>query len=231
MTRYFFIIILQFLFGLSAIGQDYYQLRWALDFIQLNEKIHGGQNKSLSGEYIKGSPYLNNEFVTGTVFTTSKIQYKGLSLNFNVYNDQIEFVGRDNQILEIVEPELIEKIEYGDIRIVYDEYIVSDDLKKGFFIEERSGQASLYRKPKVIFEPATQAAALVNAKPARFKRLRDEFYIKIGQTPAKLVSSKKDLPKIFSEYHEELESFIKKNKIKPNNVDDLNELLKYYTSL
>ena len=52
-----------------------------------------------------------DEFITGTIFTTSKTQYVNMSLRYNIYNDQLEFKTPEDKILVMAAPEIIEKIE------------------------------------------------------------------------------------------------------------------------
>jgi hypothetical protein len=53
----------------------------------------------------------------------------------------------------------------------------------------------------------------------------------VGNEQARLVDNKNDLPNLFPDKNSEIEAFIKKNKTKTNNPEDLRELVNYYNSL
>ncbi|HDR52351.1 MAG TPA: hypothetical protein ENN90_12135 [Mariniphaga anaerophila] len=208
-----------------------YEIKQAVELLDFNRRHSGDISKFLTEENIDGSPYLNDEFIKGAIFTTSKTQYVDVPLRYNIYNDQIEFQLGENPVQALAAPETIELIQYGDYTFEYVPYTNAKKIRRGFFIVEEKGNATLYSKPQVIFENAKEPAAYQDAVPARFLKRPDEYYIRAGMELALLVSKKKDLEEVFPDHKEEISAFIQKNKVKPNNPETLKKLVKYYNSL
>jgi len=159
------------------------------------------------------------------------MQYNGIPLRYNIYNDNIEFKTPTDEIQALATPEIVEKAVFGSTQLVYSSYLLANKTRKGFFVVLEEGKASLYSKPGIAFKEPTEPAAYKEAEPAKFVKKADEYYIRIGTEQAVLINSKKDLIAAFPENKDKIESFINKNKIKTNKPESLIELVKYYNSL
>lgn len=208
-----------------------YEIKKAVELLDFNRRHSGDISKFLTEANIDGSPFLNDEFIEGSVFTTSKTQYVGVPLRYNIYNDQIEFRLGEAPAQALAAPETVEMVQFGDFMFEYIPYTNAKKIKRGFFIVEEKGNATLYSKPQVIFENAKEPAAYQDAVPARFIRRPDEYYIRVGKEAAVPIIKKKDLEEVFPDHKEEISGFIKKNKVKPNNPESLKELVQFYNSL
>lgn len=211
--------------------QSMYEIKRVVDLINFNKTQHGEFRRTLSEENIMGSPYLNDEFIEGSVFTKSKTQYAGVPLRYNIFNDEIEFRTDDGQVLALASAEVIEKVEFGDFNLEYIPYMVVKRMRRGFFNVLEKGNATLYQRLRVVFEDAKQPAAYQDAQPAKFVKRPDEYYIRAGMEPAVPVNKNKDLQSAFPDHKKEIAEFIKKNRVRTNNPESLKELVKYYNSL
>ena len=212
-------------------SQSMYQVREAMDLFRASKMQSGDWMKSLTENDIEGSPFLNDEFINGTMYTTSKYQYNEIPLRYNIFNDNLEFQTPDEKVLAMSTPEIVEKVEMGDYIMAYVPYSNAKKIRRGFVIILEEGKASLYAKPQIFYKKPEEPGAYKEAEPAKFIRKSDIHYIRVGKTEAKLVSTKKEMITAFPDHNEEIESFIKKNKIKPSKVEKLSELVKYYNSL
>lgn len=218
-------------FFTASYSQVEYQIRQAIDFYSIN-KFHSGEGKtSLSESDIEGSPYLNDEFINGTIYTTSKQKFLDIPLRYNIYNDDMEYKTPENKIQAIASPDIVEAAEFGNYKIVYVPYSNAKKVRKGFFMVEAEGEAMLLRRFSVTYKEAEEPAPYKDAIPPRFLKKPDTFYIKVGTEEAKKVNNKKELIEILSNHKNEISSFIKKNKIKTNKPELLKQLLEYYNSL
>jgi len=227
-------LILTVLIILTAISFSFsqdYQIRQAIELYRTSKISSGEWQKMLSENDIEGSPYLNDEFINGTIFTTSKYQFVDVPLRYNIYNDQIEFKTPTNEIQALETPGIVETVEFGDYKMVYIPYTNSKKIRHGFFTLEEKGNVSLYSRLDVIFKKAEESGAYTDAVPAKFKKKSDSYYIRIGLEQAKKVDCKKDLLEIFPDHEDEIKVFIKKNKVKTNKPEKLKELVRYYNSL
>lgn len=212
-------------------AQVSYEIRQAMDFFRTNKAMSGDWKKTLTEADIKGSPYAIDEFVVGTIYTIQKLQYVDIPMRYNIYNDQLEFKNPEGEVMAVAAPEVIETVELGNIKMVYQPYSVSKKIRKGYFSVIDKGKASLYLRQEIVFKEATEPGAYKEAEPAKFEKRPDEYFIQVGTSEAKLVDNKKDLLEAFPDKQGELEGFIKKNKIKPNSREDLIELVHFYNSL
>ncbi len=212
-------------------AQGMYELQNSLDFFKVNKLNSGDWNNMLTANDIEGSPYLNEEFVPGIIYTTSKQKYVDVPLRYNIYSDQLEFKTPENKVMAMAIPELIETVEFGNIKMVYIPYTNSKKVLHGFLKVLAEGEASLYSKSNVVFKDAEKSRGYDEPEPARFIKQADSYYIRIGTGPAKRVGNKKELTAIFTTHKTEITSFIKKNKVKTNKPERLKKLVLYYNSL
>jgi hypothetical protein len=208
-----------------------YDIRETMDFYNVNKFVGGEFKNVLNEDEIDGSPYLNREFEKGSIYTVQRQQYNEIPLRYNIYNDNLEFKTPDNEIMALAAPEIVEKAVLGNNVLTFSPYLVANKTKTGFFLILEEGKASLFAKPAVAFQNATEPAAYKDAEPARFVKKADEYYIRIGSEQAVIISSKKDLIAAFPDNRDKIESFISKNKIKTNKPEGLKEVVKYYNSI
>lgn len=212
-------------------SQSTYQIKEAMDFFRTNRMQTGGWRSDLTEDNIKGSPYLNDEFINGTIYTTSKLQYVNIPLRYNIYNDDMEFKSPDESVLAMAAPEIVEKAEFGDYKMAYIPFANAKKIRNGFFIILEEGKASLYERARVLFKEPEEPGAYKEAEPAKFVRKANTYYVRIGKEQAQLVSSKKELLSVFPDHSDEIATFIKKNKVKPSKPETLIKLVQYYNTL
>lgn len=211
-------------------AQSNYQITESLEFFR--SQLQSDNWKDMLAESnIEGSPYLNDEFINGTIFTTSKMQFQNIPLRYNIYNDNLEFKTPENKVMGIAAPEIIERVEFGEFKLVYLPYSILKKINRGFFKELVFNHVSLYSKAEIAYEKATEPAAYQDAKPAKFLERPNTYFLRIEKEAAILITNKKELIELFPKYHNEVETYIKKNKIKIKNEDQLVDLVNYYNSL
>ncbi|NOR76420.1 MAG: hypothetical protein GQ525_14835 [Draconibacterium sp.] len=208
-----------------------YEIGKVMDLYSTNQ-IHNGEWKNiLSEDDIKGSPYLNDEFITSTIFTTSKYQFIDILLRYNIYNDELEFKTPTNEVQALATPEIIEFVEFDGYKMVYIPFTTTKKIRRGFFIVEEEGEASLFKRLEIIFKKAEEPGAYKEAEPPKFVKKSDSYYIRINTEMAKKVGSKNELLEIFPDHKDEISTFVKKNKVKTSKPEKLKELVRYYNSL
>lgn len=233
MKKFFFIVIFVLTFIVNCLAQLPlgYGIRKIMDLYETNKLASGNNANILTEDDIEGSPYLNDEFVSGAIYTVQKIQYVEILLRYNIYNDNLEFKTPANEVQSLATPEIVETAFLGDNQFVYSPFLAANKTKNGFLILLEEGKASLFSKPVVAFKEATEPAAYKPAEPAKFVRKANEYFVRIGKEPAKPVSGKKELIAAFPDNQEKMEKYIEKNKIKTNKPEDLIEVVRYYNSL
>lgn len=178
--------------------------------------------KSLKYEDIKGTPYAENTFRLAKLAEN----YDETPVRYNSYRDEIEFKKGDEILV------LPKQKEYSRISIKSPlETIVlldtNDDLK-GYFFELVSGKTTLYRKDKTIFRDAVPAAnSYAASKPAEFKKQDPVYYIGIGNKFIKKPKNQKEIIDALPNLKEQVNKFVKENKIKFTKEEDLKKLVDF----
>lgn len=230
--KYIASLILLIIITLSNLySQDTYQIKEAWDFFKSNELQTRGWETEISGDNIQGSPYLNDDFIDGVVYTSSKFQFNNIPLRYNIYNNELEFKTPENKIHAIANPENVERVEFGDFEMVYLDFNDFGKREKGFLRSLVEGDASLYAKSEIILREPTEAGAFKQPEPAKFISKSDSYFIRVGNETAKKIRSKKEIIELLANHQEEIEIFIKNNKTRPRDSASLQELIEYYNSL
>jgi hypothetical protein len=208
-----------------------YSIRTNIDLYNSNLSASGNLHKILTEEDIEGSPYLNDEFVEGSIYTVQKIQYAQVPLRYNIYNDNLEFKTPANVVQALADPGIVERAVFGETHMINSPYMQANKTKKSFFIILEEGKVSLYAKPEVVYKPPTEAAAYKEPEPPKFIKKEDGYYLRVGTDEAQPIANKKNLVAAFPDNQDKIESYISKNKIKTNNPENLIDLVKFYNSL
>jgi hypothetical protein len=215
----------------SGYAQYNYNAIPVMDYFRVEQMTEESLSKVLNENDIQGSPYLNNEFCTGTVYTTSKQKIVDIQLRYNIYNDDLEFKSPDGKILAIDNPENVEMADFCDYQMVYLPYLNRRNEKKAFFKVLEEGELSLYAKPDVFFQREQKGDGIRADKPAEFVEKPDILYLKISDRPAVEVGNKKDILEIIPHHKKEIRDYIRQQKIKPSSAENLKKLVHYYNSL
>lgn len=173
---------------------------------------------------IEGSAYLDDHFVLGDIITYENVIYKDIPLRYNIYNDQMEFQISLDIILSISNPEILKEIQFGDQVFIYCEI---NDAKGGYFSLKQSGNIQLLSKYNIDFLKAELPAPFKEAKPPSFRSKPNTFFIKIDEGYPVQISKKKNLVLIFGSLNDEIQKFIKKEKINLKRENDLIELVQF----
>ncbi len=195
-------------FDMSPIGRD-------ID----NSMTREAKRKLLEKQYltIAYNPALIDQFKT-TAF-----------LRYNMYNDQMEFVKNDQ--IYYMKKELGRKVRFTTLNTTYKVYEVYSDLE--FFLVKSEGpKGSLLVKQSVRFvKPEKATSQYTKSKEADFKRRKDEYFFAMGEKVVKIPTKKKSVPAIFGDNAIDIRAYMKKEKIKPNKLEDLKKLIDYFNTL
>ncbi len=200
------------------------------DFYNEFKTLHYRDNLADKSD-IAGSPYETENFVKGEIVTTHKIRYSGIPLQLNLYTNEMEFKMEDGTVLCIGVPETVEYVLIGNDKYIYCPYSFGSKITKGYFKMLAEGKVWLLQKKNVMLKAAEEAKPYQEAIPASFVKAADDFFIRVLPGEAKRITNKKDLAEVIGNYPPEMDSFIKKNKIRFNKAEDLRELMEYYFSL
>jgi hypothetical protein len=218
-----FLILISVGLGLFANVTSFGQGRLFND-VRTLEFREAGNNKNY-GDF-DGSPYYTTGFRNSTAYMKDG-NYANVPLRYDMYRDEMEFI-KDEKIFWLIKKD-IKYIKYGT-EIIIVSSLDTDTTNSGYFFLKDSGKFQLFYKKSVLFQPYVQPEGYKDSKPNRFEPVADKIYIRKGDAVAVKIESRRDLLSYFEGDKAALD-FIKKNKIKANDVINLHLLISYLNGL
>jgi hypothetical protein len=173
------------------------------------------------------SMYLNKNWSKGKIILNDNTVINEKLLRYNLYSQQMEFIN-DKDTAALGNPDEIASINFDEHSFIYNDYECHNKLKKGYFEVLIDGNCKLllFRciKYKYIEECADPNAELIKET---FYMEKKYFIVKGNKPAIQIPKKKKDVIELFSD-KKDMNSFIKKNKIKIDKQDDLIKLVNYY---
>lgn len=190
--------------------------------------VHSHAQTATEAAPVKGSPYLDENYVDGTIlFANNTVQSP---IRYNAHKDLIEFKSQGQT--RVLDPaSTIKKVSFGATSFVVEKYKENGTPKYGYFTQLDSGKVRLYSKKTVRFTPMLKNKALDGTDvPAEYKRTPDEFYFKAEGGEMTEIKTVKSFIAAFPDKKDEVSAFAKKEKISKNE-EELRKLVQYYNSL
>ena len=191
--------------------------------------LAGAQSLTLASEPINGSPYLDDEYISGAIcFATMKYS---VPLRYNAFRDQVEYKQGGNSM--VVDPNgTVKRVVIGKSTLLPLLYESGGKSKYGYFTMLDSGKVCLFVKKKIVFVAAKKGVAVDGSdQPAEYRKSPDTFYFRIGDGQLQEVQNIKSLIASMPDKQEELATFAKKEKISPRKEKELVQFVQYYNSL
>ena len=186
------------------------------------------QVKTSDGEVIAGSPYTDDKYKDGIIYYgTDKNQ--AAPIRYNAYQDLIEYQQNGKALVLDANPG-IKKVIVGSETFV--PLPNSDSKKLRYFAVLDSGKITLYSKKNIVFQPFKRGGKLDGSdQPAEFQKKPDTYYYQLGDGELKEIDNIKSLIAGLPDKQDELNQFVKKEKISAKKEKDLLQFVKYYNSL
>jgi len=184
----------------------------------------------------EGSRYLTDDFLPARINGIQNTQL----VRFNVADNIVEVKKSTNEIMALSFTEgYTITIQDGSSRVYQTHsYTDKDGKRQTTFFEllYQEGNFKLFLKENIKFTPAKAAkSGYEPAKPAKFTRGNDTFYISGLESDNKMLTllpkKRKDFVQIFGEHATVMEKKIKADKLDLKNEDELTILFKAYFKL
>ncbi len=202
-----------------------------LDKLRLNKSIKGIESVLYSD--IKGDPYIFSEFHQGELALRGGDTYTVL-LRYDIFGNQMHIKEKD-QIFGILHPEKISGITIDTLKFIYSTF--KDSRGAGthdigsYFIVRTEGKCRLLIKKNMRIQDAEPPKLYQDVKPPRFIPLKDTYYFKQGEEAAVRINGKQDLVNLLSDKKNEVENFIRSDRLALNRIEDLERVVKFYNGL
>lgn len=234
-TRAFILITIFITAGIRGYPQDnLYFNRSLQDFASKMQVSSGNPGYRVTGSVnsqIEGSEYFNKEFTEGEIFTSDKERFTGVPMRFNAYHGEVEVMMPDQTIWTLGNINNIEKIVFDSSTFVYRNYIIGGKTIPGFLVLIYKGKNQLLRRDYKVYMAGKPSDGIVNEIPPKIVDRPVEFYIDTGTGLPKYFRSARELSEILGRNSQEINSFVKKEKISFKKEKDLVKLLSYIDSL
>jgi len=178
---------------------------------------------------IEGSPYFEDEYVKGNIYHSLGVN-KNVQMRYNIYYDRIEYKGKETE-MAIGPDKRIRKVELGEQTLVLNLYEVKGKTALAYFIRQDSGKMTILTKMTVMLKGPQFGKPIEGDVPAKYSRMPDTHYFKIGDGPLIKIQSIKKLIEELPDHREEMEVFARKEKTSTNKPKELIRFSQYYNSL
>lgn len=182
---------------------------------------------------IQGSPYANQTFLNGSVYQNDKLVSKNLFLRYNAYSDEVEIKTGDSDDAYdamLKNPETFAKIGI-DVYIFVAKNGVSSNGNY-FSIVTAGDHFDLYKKTAVTYKaPYKGKTSYDSDKPGKFLQSNTYYLVSKEGIFHELPARKSKILKVMSTKEEELNGYIKSNKLDVSNEMHLSNLVDYYNSI
>jgi hypothetical protein len=196
----------------------------------LQDRLTGQMLLETANDNIKGTPYLFEEWRTGTVYMKSGAKTTTFPLKFNSYNDQLIFKYEEQAyIVENNVKEFELAAEGGSLRFRRGLPAVDKNTGDTYYqvLVDGSKAVLLKRYAKILGE-----AQQYNAAPIKEYTTVEVFYMYIpGGNIVKLKKDKNSLLDAAGDKRAQMESLINRMDTKMNRESDLIRLLNAYNEL
>lgn len=163
--------------------------------------------------------YLNSDWALGNLQTIDAKMLTNVAFMYNVTKDKFEMRADVN-------PKIVERIIYDGKVFIYSTYTLEGYERAGYFEQLSEGTTVLLLKYSVNTVSGKKGAFGYDA----YQNIDKDFYIKIDDRPAVYVKKKKsDIINVLSDHKEQVQKFIKHNKLNLSKKKDIIELLQYYS--
>jgi hypothetical protein len=199
--------------------------------MRLNRSMDG--DKEVTYANISGNPFMFRDFKPGKLILKSGEEFN-LEFRYDVYADQMHMKDK-NAVYGLIHPEKVAKIIIDSVKFVYEEFAnKGNEITKsngGFFILRVDGKCSLLVRKNIRIQYPELPKPYQPAKPARFINTADTYYLKTHDKNAIKISGRNVLLSVLSDRKNEISRFIRENRLKLKDEEDLFRLISYYNKL
>jgi len=202
-----------------------------LDKLRLNKATNGDVTTLYAD--VNGNPYLFKDFKKGQLIVNSGGKFD-VFVRYDMYANEMH-IKNNGEVYAIIYPEKVKSIEVDSLKFIYSRYVNSsgeEPAKIGcYFIVKADGKCKLLVKKNIRIQDAEQPKLYVDAKPAKFIPSNDTYYLKPKAQNALKIRNEKDLLSSLADQKVALNKFMKSNKLRIKDIDDLIKIVNYYNSL
>lgn len=179
---------------------------------------------------IAGSQYFEDRFLSAKV---SLLDNKELEIRYNAVKDEMEYKSEGKVFRLNKKDSLIVVFKSGNKIYEYMEYVFKKKSEKGYLVRKTNfKKTDLFTKEIISFVPYKDAAnPYEQATQAHYRKDKDIYFIKLDVGVVEVPKKKKDFLKLFSENQENIDIFLKSNKIDLEDENDLISIVRFLNTI
>ena len=183
---------------------------------------------------IAGSPYLEDKAYPGTVILKDGTKVEDLLLRYSGYEDAVLYE-MEGEKAAMIDPEMISGFEYekNGEKVKFISAVIFEK-EKNFFEVIYEGKVSLYVLHQITLSKKTDNTGGYGDQDlhgSAFKLSDKYVYLNEGGMSQEVNLNKKSLLEVMNNHSQQIEQYIKENKVKLKDHNELVELFQYYDSL
>lgn len=228
------IIIFLIINCLTGLSQDWNVIQDMQDYLYFRDQMDKeALSRTDAYKDIEGSPFLNNNFVTGSIITKDSLMYKDILLRYNIYQDEMEFtITPDDDPRIIGSPRNFLFFNLEDRVFAYISFQLNKKPASGYFELLNMGECKFLIRRHTYFAQAEASRGYIGPTPARFEKGKDAYYLKLGtDLPIEINMNRNSVLEAFGEKQDIIAGFVKDNNLSYRRPEDLVKMVQYYNSL
>ncbi len=222
------------MFSQISYNEGYYGMTYSIQSIQAEaiEIIDGVTTLRYTkhDHMIKGSPYLNQEFLFGVMSTVEAVNIEGLKYRYDIYSDEMQFILKDDTA-SITKPLTLKYIEIGPQKFIYDVYRTGENtVAAGYFevIEQGMLTGLLRREMELERDVYVQNYGGGGGTKDFYYKEKKTYYLKYGKDVARKITSKKSFLETIPDYNDQIKAYMKSEKISLRKPEELQQVISYF---
>ena len=173
-----------------------------------------------------GNPYLFDEFREAEIYLTDGREYENIPMNYNIHNDDFEFL-MDDVSYSLGNNNILKNIRVGDRDFYYRSYTYNSARIKGYLELVADGDYRIFKKHRVIYTEPKATRGYVEAQPARFSPRRPDYFIELTDGSIVYFNKLSEIADLLGERSDDLNDYIKDNRLKARREEDIIALADY----
>ncbi len=187
---------------------------------------------------IQGTPYIQNtaggrNIPLGKIYD-AQMNYLGAAfVMYNGYTDEMEISAIEDSINFYRLKKESNSFYIKLFNKFYRAYVSGYEMHYFVVISDTDRhKMTLLKREKVVFiKKQDENVSLVKNEPSSFRRIKDNFYLKIDHFVHKVPKGKRSFFALFKENSDQIKTYVKEKKLKINEELDLIEIVAYANSL
>jgi len=231
----YFALIITILISTYVNSQDIQQLSRGRELTEIRNNLNLEGIKDINSRNlpkVDGSPYLFKTWNNPSKIYYSDKVYIISSFNYNIYSERFESKLSEDSIL-IINPRNIQNILINDK--LFGRYLDPEFQRNSYFEEIIKFEDKLLLKKYIVKIKKGSLNPLTKEKLTNDALIVDEIYYlcDLKDMSLKKIKLKKStiLSLVKEESKEELNGFVKTNKLNYNDIDDIKKIVQFYNTL